>query len=259
LIYDQSKLRITRGRVVNIVAADEINRITPLGLTIDEAKAWYRDNVLMPAFRRGLIASVVASALVLATSTSIGAFLENILAAHMVVQQLIFLLAGFLYGYGLALTFLVASRLFGKVSHIRALFHRINLAINKRGILAFFIAVVLTVYWYVPKNFDDAALSESAHLEMRFSLLMAGILIFIGSRMLTKWMQQIAPIVAGKALGLFGMILILSPVNFYHVYPISQQSIAGVMLLVIMLLIDFTVAPVWLYRYFGKSATQTTF
>ena len=70
--------------------------------------------------------------------------------------------------------------------------------------------------------------------------------------MLTKRARQIAPIIAGKAMGLFGAILLLTPTYIYSVYPVSEQAEAGVVMEVLMLVLDLTVLPIWLYNYFGK-------
>ena len=96
-------------------------------------------------------------------------------------------------------------------------------------------------------------------MEMHVTLLIAGMLMFIGSTMLTKTMRQIAPVVAGKAMGLYGMFLLVTTLNLYPEYPIGQQSEAGILLLLIMVFIDFTVVPVWLYNYFGRGASQAIF
>ena len=101
---------------MNKVVAGEIDRITPLGLTAEEAQAWYRANVLMPALRKGSIAAAIASLIILAMYTPIGVFSEANLAAHMVAQHFVFILAGFVYAYGIALMLLVASRLSKRVS-----------------------------------------------------------------------------------------------------------------------------------------------
>jgi hypothetical protein len=38
----------------------------------------------------------------------------------------------------------------------------------------------------------------------------------------------------------------------YSVYPASEQVEAGVAMEVVMLILDLTVLPLWLYNYFGK-------
>lgn len=240
------------------VVAGEIDRITPLGLTAEEAQAWYRGHVLTPALRRGSTAAAIASLMLLAMYTPLDAFLEETLAAHMVAQHFLFIPAGFLYAYATALILLVASRISSRGSRVRGVFQRINSAVNKRGVITFAIAALLIAYWYIPTNFDAAVRAVGVHLEMHLSFVMAGALTFIGSTMLTKSMRRIAPVVVGKAMGLYGMFLLLTQLNFYPVYPISQQSDAGVVLLLIMLLIDFTIVPVWLYKYFGKGSMPPT-
>ena len=243
---------------MNKVVRREIERITPLGLTAEEAQAWYRGNVLMPALRRGSTAAAIASLMILAMYTPLDAFFEENLAAHMVAQHFVFILAGFLYAYAIALMLLVASRVSRTWSHIRDLLQRINSVINRHGLITFAMAGLLIAYWYIPANFDAAVLAASVHLEMHLNFVTAGALIFIGSTMLTKNMRRMAPVVVGKAMGLYGMFLLLTTLNIYPVYSIAQQSDAGVLLLLVMLLIDFTIVPVWLYKYFGKGAMQTT-
>jgi cytochrome c oxidase assembly factor CtaG len=231
---------------------NEIDRITLLGLSPQEAKAWYNRNVLPSMLRRGSAAIAIGSLLVVATYTPVEGLLEATLVAHMIVQHFIFILAGFLCGYGTTIMLLVASRLSRGVLRMVVIVQRANSIYNKRGIAAFAISPLLIAYWYIPTNFDAAVLTASVRSEMHLTFLLVGALLFIGSTSLTKRIRQIAPIVAGKAMGLYGMFLILTPFNFYPVYPIAQQSDAGVVFLTIMLVMDFTIVPVWLYNYFGK-------
>jgi hypothetical protein len=38
----------------------------------------------------------------------------------------------------------------------------------------------------------------------------------------------------------------------YPVYPSPEQTGAGLVMVVMMLLMDLTIVPYWLYKYFGK-------
>jgi hypothetical protein len=40
----------------------------------------------------------------------------------------------------------------------------------------------------------------------------------------------------------------------YPVYPLVQQTEAGLFMVVMMLLMDMIIVPYWLYRHFGKSS-----
>jgi uncharacterized membrane protein len=54
-------------------------------------------------------------------------------------------------------------------------------------------------------------------------------------------------------MGLYGMFLLLTPIDWYAVYPLYEQAYTGAMLLILMLVLDFTVMPLWLYNYFGRT------
>jgi len=213
----------------------------------------------MPAFRRDLTAVVIASIMVLAMCTPLGEFLEANLAAHMVAQHFVFILAGFVYAYGIALMLLVGSRLSRKVLHMRDALESANSIFNNGGIPTFTISALLIAYWYIPTNFDAAVLVESVHVEMHLTLLVVGVLIFIGSTQVARRVRRIVPVIAGKAMGLYGMFLLLTPVNVYSIYSVSQQANAGVVLLIIMLVMDFTLVPAWLYEYFGTNDSGSAF
>ncbi len=105
----------------------------------------------------------------------------------------------------------------------------------------------------MPAEFDAATITANIHVEMHISLLLAGGLIFVGSRFLSKRMKLIAPIVAGKAMGLYGTYLVLTTLTIYRVYPAYEQAEAGVVMLFLMLGLDFTIVPIWLYGYFGRN------
>ncbi len=183
----------------------------------------------------------------------LGEVLGGTLVTHMVVQHLFFLAAGVLLAYGLSSLILVASRLSAKVSRVHALMVKVNLGVNKFGLLTFLAAAVLIAYWYVPAQFDAATVAANSHLEMHVTLFLAGGLIFVGSTFLSKRMKLIAPVVVGKVMGLYGAFLVLTPITIYAAYPVYEQTEAGIVMLFIMLGLDFTIVPLWLYAYFGKN------
>ena len=222
---------------------EDIERILPLGLTAQEAKAWYRHDVIMPWIIKGLLMIGIASGLVLSMLTPLGEFLESTLTLHMIAQQFVFVVAGFLFSYGIDSLILVGSRLSKKVSHAYAFLLRVNSTVSRRGIVAFVVAAVFTAYWHIPENFNTAVLNEGAHIEMHFTFLVVGSLIFVGSKLLTKRMRHIAPIIVGKAMGLYGAFLLFTPSYVYSVYPLGEQSEAGLVMVVMMLVMDLTIVP----------------
>jgi cytochrome c oxidase assembly factor CtaG len=184
--------------------------------------------------------------------TPLGGYLQSTLTLRMLAQNFLYIAAGFLVAYGLGLMLFVASRFHRQAAEAYRHFLRANSNLNKWGVTAFISSSLLMVYWYLPTNFDAAVLSARVNFEMCLTLLVVGGLVFVGSRGLTKRARQLAPIIAGKAMGLYGAILLLTPTYIYSVYPLPQQGEAGVGMEVLMLLLDLTVLPIWLYHYFGK-------
>jgi hypothetical protein len=96
-------------------------------------------------------------------------------------------------------------------------------------------------------------LTANIHVQMHISLFCAGGLIFVWSKFLGKRMKLIAPIVVGKVMGLYGAFLLLTPLTIYAAYPVYEQAEAGTVMLFLMLGLDVTIVPIWLYGYFGKN------
>jgi hypothetical protein len=239
-------------------ASDELHRIVPLGLTLREARAWYMNHVLMPRIRWGSVATAAGLIMLGSMLSPFGEQLEGTLVTNLIVQHFFFLAAGVLFAYGIESSMLVASRLSSKASRAQVLMGRVNLAVNKYGLLTFLAAAALIALWYMPAEFDAAIMIAYIHVEMQITMLFAGGLIFVGSRFLSKRMKLIAPIVAGKLMGLYGSLLLLTPLTIYAAYPISEQAEAGTVMIFLMLVLDFTIVPVWLYGYFGKNTPART-
>jgi len=221
--------------------------------------AWYWHEVILPCAGRGLLAIGFGIAIVSSMLTPLEALLDLTLALHMIVEHLLIIVAGFLVAYGASCLVFAGSRLSPLILRTRATLLKLNSALNKRGIAAFAMAAVMIAYWQIPPNFDNGVLNGSAHLAMHFTFFIVGGLIFAGSIMLARRTRQIAPIVAGKMLGSFGVFLLITQSNLYSVYPLSDQSETGLVLVVMMLLMDFTLVPLWLYNYFGKSSSTHLF
>lgn len=82
--------------------------------------------------------------------------------------------------------------------------------------------------------------SESAHLGMHFTFLIVGGLIYLGSRSLIRTARQIAPVVAGKMMGLFGVFMFFTQGYLCSSYPFDLQSETGLVMVAMMLIINFT-------------------
>ncbi len=166
----------------------------------------------MPWIIRGIIAIAIASVAMLSTITPLEGYLGSRFL-HMVAQHFVFIAAGCLFAYGMDSLTLVASRLSKNVHEGYNFYLKINFILNKRGITSFPAAAFLTAYWYLPANFDAALLSTNVHIEMHFTFLVVGGLVYAGSKLLTKSMKQIAPIIVSKAMGLYGTFLLFTPAS----------------------------------------------
>ena len=200
----------------------------------------------------GLMAVAAGLIMVGSILSPFGGLLEGTLVTNL-MEHFVFLAAGVLFAYGIESWLLVASRLSSKASRAHGLMGKINLTVNKYGLLTFLAATALIAFWYMPAEFDAATTIAYIHVEMSITMLVAGGMIFVGSRFLTKRMKLIAPIIAGKIMGLYGSFLLLTPLTIYAAYPIYEQAEAGIVMIFLMLGLDFTIVPVWLYGYFGKN------
>lgn len=184
--------------------------------------------------------------------TPFGESLDSTLTLHMVVQHSFYLAGGFLLASGADLLVLGVSKFSRNLLSIYTWLLKVNVSLNKRGMLTFVIAAGLTAYWHVPVNFDAAVLNDSIHTVMHFTFIMVGALLFIGSGLLTGRMRHVLLLVPGKAMGIFGAFLLFTAAYVYPVYPVAEQTETGLIMVVMMLLMDLTIVPYWLYKYFGK-------
>jgi cytochrome c oxidase assembly factor CtaG len=198
------------------------------------------------------VAIVAGSIMLLSTLSPLGEVLQRALITQMVVQCFFFVVAGYLLACGIDSLILVVSQFSNKASRAYALMRRANSAVNKYGLLTLASAVSLVGFWYTPARFDAAVMSVNLLHQMQTTLLVAGGLIFVGSQLLNKKLKLFAPVIVGKAMGLYGTFLLLTPFTVYAAYPVHEQADAGVALLIIMMGLDFTILPIWLYNYFTR-------
>lgn len=164
-------------------------------------------------------------------------------------SDLLLLFAGFLLAYSL-------GKFLSTRSLMPELFHRVN----SRGIPSLIAAVLIIVYWHVPFVLDSALLNFRLHVIMHFSLLMAGSLIFLGAVLLTDRTRKIMSILGCKAMGIFGVFLLVTSgsgySSFYSVYPLNQQAQLGLSMMIMMFIFEGFLIPYWLYQYFNHDGTS---
>ena len=242
---DESPLKLREQQP----ASDEVHRIIPLGLTLTEAKAWYANHILIPKLRRGVVPAIPGLAILILLFTFWELIQKNLVTG--LLQQGVLIVAGFLFSDSISNLIPVLLELYFNTS----LCNRVNGRERGAGtmLLVFGAGLGLMIFWGLPAGFDMAGESGSAHTVMQLSLLLVGFLFFAGSQSLSRRVKLIAPVAAGKVMGLYGMFLLLTPVSIYSIYPAAEQVYAGVALLIVMCALDFTIVPIWLYRYFASS------
>ena len=169
----------------------------------------------------------------------------------MIIQHSIFVVDGILFAYA-AHSIAISGRSV-KLSIVYDSVLRKLFLVNLFGILSFLVAGLMTCYWDLPSSVDAALSGNMTQLTMHLAFWCVGVLIFAGSMCVSRHVQTLLPIVAGKIMGLFGAFLILSPTYFYDAYPAVQQAETGIILTTIMVVIDISILPCWLYRYFSNA------
>ena len=235
-------------------ASDVVHRIVPLGLTLGEARAWYLNRVVIPRIRWALAA--LAGGLIILTPVmgGFGFLLEETLTTRIFVHDASFLAAGFLFASAVLSMVELSSRLSDRLWFTRKSLAKSRFSAKWITIASFAAAALIIAYWYIPAEFVTTATSVGSNTRMSVAFLFAGGLTFVGSSFLTRRVKLIGLVVVGKVLGLYGMFLILTPWAVYPTYPLFDQVYAGAALLFLMLILDFTVMPLWLYNYFVKSS-----
>jgi cytochrome c oxidase assembly factor CtaG len=206
--------------------------------------------------KHGFLRILLGVLLILSMLTPFGESLDSTLTLHMVVQHFFYLAGGFMLASGADLLILGWSKFSETVTTAYTALMRANVHFNRRGLVTFVLAAALTTYWHIPANFDAAVLNENVHILMHFTFTLVGGLLFIGAGLLTGRMRHILLLVPGKAMGLFGAFLLFTSAYVYPVYPSPEQPEAGLVMVVMMLVMDLTIVPYWLYKYFGNQPSE---
>lgn len=133
---------------------------------------------------------------------------------------------------------------------------RINATYNRKGLVTFLIAGILIAFWHLPANFDAAVLNEGIHIQMHMTFLLVGSLLFAGSKLFTWRVRTFLLLIPSKAMGIFGAYLMFTAGYVYAVYPAWEQAQCGLWMVVMMLGMDLTLVPYWLYKYFQGVPAQ---
>lgn len=170
----------------------------------------------------------------------------------LMVIDLLLLLAGYWLASSLY-SFLSIGRTFSEsLASIYSRLNSVNKVLNRRGWASLVLAEGIIVFWHLPTILDAALLSYKLHLIMHASMLFAGILIYVGFRMVSPNMRLFTYLLGCKGMGIFGAYLLVSPIIVYGSYPFYEQAEAGAAMVGMCLASDAMVVPIWLKRCFGK-------
>lgn len=206
----------------------------------------------MGTVKKGIFRATLGILFILSMLTPFGESLDSTLTLHMLVQHFFYLAGGFLLASGVDLLILGSSKFSRSLTSIYSTLMKANVSVNKRGLVAFVIAGLLAAYWHIPANFNAAVLDDNVHIMMHFTFTVVGSLMFVGAGLLTGRMRHVLLLVPGKAMGIFGAFLMFTALYVYPVYPAPEQTEAGLVMVVMMLVMDLTIVPYWLYKYFGN-------
>jgi len=232
-------------------AGATIRRITPLGFTDQEAVGWYRNYSQTNWMLRSVLALFSGLGL-LVYGIVFANFLESSLMSSMIIRPVVYAIVGGLFAY--AAYSVASSGISVRLSIIHESVLRRTALINRQGVLPFVLAMLMIYYWSLPFSFHAVQLSNITHYVMYLTFICAGGLVLTGVTLVSRPLLMILSVAVGKALGLYGAFLILSPAYLYDVYPAAQQADTGVIMITIMTVIDMIILPCWLYRYFRTGA-----
>jgi cytochrome c oxidase assembly factor CtaG len=167
-------------------------------------------------------------------------------------SDLLLLLAGFLFAYSLK-AFLSAGRS-NILVQLSSRLGSLNRSLNRSGAPSLVAATLLIVYWHVPSILDATVLQYDLHLIANASILLAGVLIFVGGNCLSGTMRKLTAILAHMAMGIFGVYLTVTSGyrQFYTVYPLEQQIQLGLLMVIMMFVGEGILVPYWLYQFFTE-------
>jgi cytochrome c oxidase assembly factor CtaG len=169
----------------------------------------------------------------------------------LMVSDVLLLIAGYWLASSLNAFLSVGSLLSDFLARLRSLFSRLNMSLNRKGLLTLSVALLVIAVWYVPPILNAVLLQFELHVLMHVSLLFAGVLIYIGFRQQSLGMRLFSYLLGCKGMAIFGAYLLVSPVALYNYFPYPQQAEAGAAMVAMCVASDATIIPLWLRRYFS--------
>ena len=197
--------------------------------------------------------------------------LEKNLSFHMIVEHLIFFIAGIslVLGNELLLRLINRSMLFSlkekKQKQIKSnnfssflvlktllkkwkSLLQIIFLLNRYPILWIIIAIILMVFWHIPIYFDFSALDNFTHILQHISFMVVDVSIFLAIRNFGESFTLILLISLIGMMGLAGLFFSVINDNIYMVYDIKNHNEAGFYMVLTSLVILILIFPIYLIK-----------
>lgn len=211
--------------------------------------------IVLPLLKRGFSeVALGVGVIVFLTLPQLDEMFDGNLVLHLAVQHMLLIVGGFLAAQGLDRLVLAGGAFRKSVAKAYTQLLRVNVRLNRRGVLTFAAGGLMLAYSHLPSSIDAALASEFVHAEMHVLMIVAGSLFFVGFKLLTPNMRLLAYILGCKGMAIFGAYLLVSPVLVYGGFPYPEQAQAGAAMVGMCVASDVTIIPLWLRRFFGKKA-----
>ena len=181
------------------------------------------------------LAFSIIALMLLQFSTEISLFVENSLAAHMIVEHSIFFLTG--YVVAALATKQIAIKLYNQVKyyifmqkntlHIKVGIRERDRIQGKSKYLWFLTGIFLTIFWHIPLVFNFASYDELVHLLQHISFIIVGVCIYKIIKTFDFSFLLFFFILSGGFMGIMGLVLILTNYPIYSYYTIQDHIDAG--------------------------------
>jgi hypothetical protein len=168
------------------------------------------------------------------------------------ISDVLLLIAGYWLASSLNISLFVGSSFSKGVRVVYSRLSSINVSVNRKGLVTLGGAILIIAFWYVPPILEAALLQFELHILMHMSLLLAGVLIFLGFERLSPNMRVLSYLLGCKGMAVFGAYLLVSPTLLYGSFPYPEQAEAGAAMVAMCLASDATIIPFWLRRYFNR-------
>ncbi|MCH8022338.1 MAG: cytochrome c oxidase assembly protein [Thaumarchaeota archaeon] len=188
-------------------------------------------------FLSGILRVILGVFLAAALTTDAVELLEEMhLAFHMLPEHIAYILVGGFTSSGIE-KIIVASIIRFRVkkggvllARVYSTFSKINIAVNKKGVVGIAIISILLVYWHMPENFTLAVLSQIIHHQMHFSFILIGGIMLALTKVLSRVRLLVLLIAVGKVMALYGFYLstVVSPI--YVTYNLDQHGVVGLIM-----------------------------